>query len=61
MKNLLLTITLFLYTLTSLASYILIPMDEKNQKNHLKAYGIAFWVLEQEVEVEASQSDFKMV
>jgi hypothetical protein len=27
-------------------------MDEKNQKNHLKAYGIAFWVLEQEVEVE---------
>lgn len=52
MKNLLLTITLFLYTLTSLASYILIPMDEKNQKNHLKAYGIAFWVLEQEVEVE---------
>ena len=27
-------------------------MDDGNQKNHLKAYGIAFWVLEQEVEVE---------
>lgn len=27
-------------------------MDEDGQKNHLKAYGIAFWVLEQEVEVE---------
>lgn len=27
-------------------------MDEDNQKNHLKAYGIAFWVLQQEVEVE---------
>lgn len=33
-----------------MASYILIPMDE-NQKNHLKAYGIAYWVLEHEVEV----------
>lgn len=27
-------------------------MDEDNQKNHLKAYGIAFWVLQQDVEVE---------
>ncbi len=33
------------------AAYILIPMDE-TQKNHLKAYGIAFWVLEQDVEVD---------
>lgn len=32
------------------ASYILIPMDH-SQKNHLKAYGIAFWALEQEVRV----------
>ncbi len=32
------------------ASYILIPMDEK-QKNHLKAYGIAYWILEKEQEV----------
>lgn len=33
------------------AAKLLIPMDE-SQSNHLKAYGIAFWVLEQEVEME---------
>ncbi len=27
-------------------------MDEKSQANHLKSYGIAYWVLRQEVEVE---------
>lgn len=32
------------------ATKILIPMD-LTQKNHLKAYGIAYWLLEQEVEV----------
>lgn len=31
------------------ASYILIPMDP-DQKNHLKAYGITYWVLDQGVE-----------
>ena len=30
---------------------ILIPMDQ-SQKNHLKAYGAAFWTLEQEINVE---------
>ncbi len=30
---------------------ILIPMD-KSQTNHLKAYGVAFWVLEREVEID---------
>ena len=34
------------------ASYLLIPMDEKTQTNHLKAYGIAYWVLEKEIQVE---------
>ncbi|MDP6909780.1 MAG: asparagine synthetase B, partial [Flavobacteriales bacterium] len=33
------------------AAYLLIPMDE-SQKNHLKAYGIAYWVLQAEVEVD---------
>ncbi len=28
------------------ASYILIPMDSEGQRNHLKAYGIAYYVLE---------------
>ncbi|UKN01733.1 asparagine synthetase B [Paracrocinitomix mangrovi] len=33
------------------ASAILVPMDE-TQKNHLKAYGVAYWVLENEVVME---------
>ena len=33
------------------ASQLLIPMDD-SQSNHLKAYGLAFWLLEQEVEIE---------
>jgi hypothetical protein len=33
------------------ALYILIPMD-KDQKNHLKAYGIAYWALQHGVEVK---------
>lgn len=34
----------------SLGAHLLIPMDEA-QKNHLKAYGIAYWILQKEVEV----------
>lgn len=33
------------------ASSILIPMDE-TQKNHLKSYGVAYWVLERQTEVQ---------
>ncbi len=33
------------------AAYILIPMDE-NQSNHLKAYGIAYWILTKDVNVD---------
>jgi hypothetical protein len=33
------------------SAHMLIPMDAK-QKDHLKAYGIAFWVLEHDKEVE---------
>ncbi len=32
-------------------NYIFIPMDEK-QANHLKAYGIAYWILRNEMEVD---------
>jgi hypothetical protein len=53
MKRRLLPFILFwVLTGTAQASRILVPMDEA-QKNHLKAYGIAFWVLksfEQEVD-----------
>lgn len=33
------------------AAYVLIPMDE-SQQNHLKAYGIAYWVLANNLEVD---------
>jgi hypothetical protein len=47
----LLILTLILLIQTAKASFILIPMDEK-QSNHLKAYGITYWTLEQGVEVK---------
>ncbi|MGB0424664.1 MAG: asparagine synthetase B, partial [Flavobacteriales bacterium] len=47
----LLICTLLILAQASWASKILIPMDE-SQANHLKAYGIAFWVLENNIEVE---------
>ena len=42
----------FLCVHFSWASKILIPMDDESQKNHLKAYGIAYWILENDIEVE---------
>ncbi len=50
----LLAISFFIVIVTpsSFASKILIPMDEENQVNHLKAYGIAYWILQNEIEVE---------
>ncbi len=44
-------ILILLISTTARSAYILIPMDE-SQKNHLKAYGIAYWVLDQGVEIE---------
>lgn len=41
--------SLFLATAVQ-ATHILIPMDD-NQQNHLKAYGISYWILQREVEV----------
>ena len=40
-----------LFSVTSWASRLLIPMDG-SQKDHLKAYGIAFWALQQDITVE---------
>jgi hypothetical protein len=37
--------------LPSLAAQILVPMDE-TQKNHLKSYGLAYWALQQDAEVD---------
>ena len=34
------------------ASQLLIPMDAEGQKNHLKAYGITYWVLQKQQKVQ---------
>lgn len=47
-KLLLLTIC----SLQGFAAQLLIPMDEESQKNHLKAYGLAYWVLQGGGELE---------
>jgi hypothetical protein len=44
-KGILLLLFLFM-THIALASYILLPMDEVSQENHLKAYGITFYSLQ---------------
>jgi hypothetical protein len=50
MKKLSILFILLVFVLQSHAAYLLIQMDN-TQKNHLKAYGIAYWVLERDVEV----------
>ena len=50
MKKLLLTILLGLFALNMQAAFILIPMDN-TQSNHLKSYGIAYFVLTNDIEV----------
>jgi len=48
-----LLILLFFLTASRLvsANYVFIPMDNK-QSNHLKAYGIAYWILKNDIEVD---------
>jgi hypothetical protein len=48
--NLIVTFLLFIIALNANASYIFLSLDH-SQKNHLKAYGIAYWVLGNGVEV----------
>jgi hypothetical protein len=50
-KKHILLITLLLSSVLAKASSILIYMDE-DQKNHLKAYGIAYWSIKQQTEVD---------
>lgn len=51
MKKLILFLFLFTAFLKAQAAFILIPMDE-TQKNHLKAYGIAYYALQNTVDVQ---------
>jgi len=50
LKIIIITISL-LFSFQAKSIFLLIPMDD-SQKNHLKAYGIAFWVLENDIEVK---------
>lgn len=45
MKKVIFLICILVVSLSIRANYILIPMDEQ-QKNHLKAYGLTYWVIE---------------
>lgn len=44
MKNICCLLFCF-FSLLAKAGFILLPMDENTQKNHLKAYGITYWAL----------------
>ena len=41
-------LVLFLISFTMRSNYVLLPMDENSQKNHLKAYGITYWAIEKQ-------------
>jgi hypothetical protein len=51
MKKINLLLLLLIISLKSFSSSILIPMDD-DQKNHLKAYGIAFYTLQKGLELD---------
>jgi hypothetical protein len=50
MKKLLFLLVFCALGIKTYASYVLIPMDD-SQKNHLKAYGLAYWALKGELEI----------
>jgi hypothetical protein len=51
MRKILVLFILVSFSFGGFASKLLLPMDD-SQKNHMKSYGVAFWVLEHEVTVE---------
>jgi len=50
MKKVIIFILAVFFTHSSHGAYLLLPMDQV-QKNHLKAYGVAYWVLQKDIEV----------
>ena len=46
MKKILAVLALVAFALQLQAAYIILPMDAESQRDHLKAYGITYWVLE---------------
>jgi hypothetical protein len=51
MRKLLIILILTAFCFASYANKLLIPMDE-TQTNHLKAYGVAYWVLSKDVTID---------
>ncbi len=51
MKRLIVLFFFLLGAFQSQATQILVPMDE-SQTNHLKAYGVSFWILENDLVIE---------
>ncbi len=51
MKFFILLFILF-FSIPASASYILLPMDAESQNEHLKAYGITYWILEKQQKVK---------
>jgi hypothetical protein len=45
MKKTAMLLLLLAFALQMKAAYILIPMDAESQQDHLKGYGITYWVL----------------
>jgi hypothetical protein len=41
-------VLILVVSLSARANFILLPMDETTQQNHLKAYGITYWVLDKQ-------------
>ena len=52
MRQFFYSLLFFLIVTPSFASYLLIPMDDSSQKNHLKAYGITYQSLLQGKKVQ---------
>lgn len=52
LKKILFTLIFLFIGFQSYASYILIPMDAESQKNHLKAYGITYWIITKDLKVK---------
>jgi len=52
LKKIYIIILFICFSVKGYAAYILVPMDAENQKNHLKAYGITYWVLNKQLKVK---------
>ena len=52
MRKIFILLVILIISIPASASYILIPMDVENQEEHLKAYGITYWVLEKQQKVK---------